>query len=130
MSSAIVALQDSNLLAARGARRRVPETGRAHDRPSEAREEWALQDSNLGRAGYEPAALTAELRARKEIADFGLRIANWSLPNPPRRQKYTGGRDERRAAWTEVRAAPIRQSKSEIRNPQSEISWSYPPETP
>ncbi len=27
-------------------------------------EEWAHQDSNLGRAGYEPAALTAELWAR------------------------------------------------------------------
>ena len=25
---------------------------------------WALQDSNLGTSGYEPAALTAELRAR------------------------------------------------------------------
>src|SRR5690606_7917864 len=29
-------------------------------RPSEAREWWAHQDSNLGRTGYEPAALTAE----------------------------------------------------------------------
>src|SRR5262249_19652093 len=28
-------------------------------------EEWALQDSNLGASGYEPAALTTELRARK-----------------------------------------------------------------
>jgi hypothetical protein len=27
-------------------------------------ETWAHQDSNLGRAGYEPAALTAELWAR------------------------------------------------------------------
>jgi hypothetical protein len=26
---------------------------------------WALQDSNLGASGYEPAALTAELRARR-----------------------------------------------------------------
>ena len=26
--------------------------------------EWALQDSNLGPIGYEPTALTAELRAR------------------------------------------------------------------
>ena len=26
---------------------------------------WAHQDSNLGQAGYEPAALTAELWARK-----------------------------------------------------------------
>ena len=29
-------------------------------------ERWALQDSNLGRAGYEPAALTTELRAPKK----------------------------------------------------------------
>jgi hypothetical protein len=27
---------------------------------------WAHQDSNLGQAGYEPAALTAELWARKQ----------------------------------------------------------------
>ena len=31
--------------------------------PAETEEEWAHQDSNLGRAGYEPAALTAELWA-------------------------------------------------------------------
>jgi hypothetical protein len=28
---------------------------------------WAHQDSNLGQAGYEPAALTAELWARKGV---------------------------------------------------------------
>ena len=33
----------------------------SHDERSE--EWWAHQDSNLGRAGYEPAALTAELWA-------------------------------------------------------------------
>jgi hypothetical protein len=31
---------------------------------SEASEKWAHQDSNLERAGYEPAALTVELWAR------------------------------------------------------------------
>ena len=30
-----------------------------------ARWKWALQDSNLGPIGYEPTALTAELRARQ-----------------------------------------------------------------
>ena len=30
-------------------------------------EGWAHQDSNLGQAGYEPAALTAELWARKGV---------------------------------------------------------------
>jgi hypothetical protein len=28
---------------------------------------WAHQDSNLGQAGYEPAALTAELWARTKV---------------------------------------------------------------
>ena len=28
---------------------------------------WAHQDSNLGQAGYEPAALTAELWARRGV---------------------------------------------------------------
>ncbi len=31
--------------------------------PSQAKTQWALQDSNLGPIGYEPTALTAELRA-------------------------------------------------------------------
>jgi hypothetical protein len=37
------------------------------------RETWAHQDSNLGQAGYEPAALTAELWARTTIKVKGKR---------------------------------------------------------
>ena len=42
---------------------------RAGDLPNHPRTkmEWAHQDSNLGQAGYEPAALTAELWARNEL---------------------------------------------------------------
>ena len=36
-------------------------------------EGWAHQDSNLERAGYEPAALTVELWARR---NYELRIGN------------------------------------------------------
>jgi hypothetical protein len=49
-------------------------------------QKWAHQDSNLGRAGYEPAALTAELWAhyslqskvgnRQWTADCGLKTAD------------------------------------------------------
>ena len=36
-------------------------------RPEGVSEVWAHQDSNLGQAGYEPAALTAELWARRGV---------------------------------------------------------------
>src|SRR5215203_4265732 len=39
-----------------------------------ASEGWAHQDSNLGQAGYEPAALTAELWARGSVALRGSRF--------------------------------------------------------
>ena len=35
----------------------------ARERQAAEQEWWAHQDSNLGQAGYEPAALTAELWA-------------------------------------------------------------------
>src|SRR5262245_33150408 len=40
---------------------------------------WAHQDSNLERAGYEPAALTVELWARIIIADCSLPIADFPI---------------------------------------------------
>jgi hypothetical protein len=46
------------------------ETGPAMSEPAAKNgrvEWWAHQDSNLGQAGYEPAALTAELWARTSV---------------------------------------------------------------
>jgi hypothetical protein len=50
---------------------------------------WALQDSNLGPAGYEPAALTAELRAQLIITryHFPLKNANSGIFYDDRRLK-------------------------------------------
>ena len=41
-------------------------------RPEGVSEVWAHQDSNLGQAGYEPAALTAELWARNGVYQKSL----------------------------------------------------------
>jgi hypothetical protein len=39
---------------------------------------WARQDSNLGPTDYESAALTAELRARREVTtSFYMSYGNW-----------------------------------------------------
>ena len=43
---------------------------------------WALQDSNLGASGYEPAALTAELRARRARAEANTERDGQSWPIP------------------------------------------------
>src|SRR5437867_9523239 len=49
--------------------RGTPSRGRAAHAPESTRERrWAHQDSNLERAGYEPAALTIELWARSSVA--------------------------------------------------------------
>jgi hypothetical protein len=52
------------------------ETGPAMSEPAAKNgrvEWWAHQDSNLGQAGYEPAALTAELWARTSLKVKGKR---------------------------------------------------------
>jgi hypothetical protein len=55
------------MLSRREAACRVSEKPRTQNDRANRGSEWALQDSNLGRAGYEPAALTAELRALRDF---------------------------------------------------------------
>ena len=60
------------------ARRTVPgDSGNLWDMQgtTRANEKWARQDSNLRPTGYEPDALTAELRARAPILSDLLRAA-------------------------------------------------------
>ena len=46
--------------------------------PCQQSEGWAHQDSNLGRTGYEPAALTAELWARVTMSQSRSAVASQS----------------------------------------------------
>ena len=61
----------------------------------DADEEWAHQDSNLERAGYEPAALTVELWARTILLsdDYDVR--------PSRKARSLRDRD----GWRSLRSA-------------------------
>ena len=57
---------------------------------------WAHQDSNLGQAGYEPAALTAELWAQEEFSTFAKRYVR-----PSRNARSLRDRD----GWRSFRSA-------------------------
>src|SRR6187549_276143 len=73
-------------------RGRSPRSGRV--------EWWAHQDSNLGQAGYEPAALTAELWARRGV--YQVKGQGKRTPCPLTRAALTSCPPGTRAAYATV----------------------------
>ena len=63
LSSCLSLAFAASLVPAEGSKREGADSEEQKSTASQAKHQWALQDSNLGPIGYEPTALTAELRA-------------------------------------------------------------------